>query len=77
MEQNDVSAKAIVFSQFVNMLDLIEFRLQKVRFDTIRAIAASVPKLNLLPVFVCVSVCLGTGSVQVREAVRTHERRPA
>ena len=29
MQQNDLGAKAIVFSQFVNMLDLVEYRLQR------------------------------------------------
>ena len=29
MTQKDVGAKAIVFSQFVNMLDLLDYRIQK------------------------------------------------
>ena len=29
MQQHDLGAKAIVFSQFVNMLDLVEYRLQR------------------------------------------------
>jgi DNA repair protein RAD16 len=36
MQQQDLGAKAIVFSQFVNMLDLVNYRLQRGGFGCVK-----------------------------------------
>lgn len=36
MEERDVGAKAIVFSQFVNMLDLVDYRIQLGGLKTVK-----------------------------------------
>jgi DNA repair protein RAD16 len=36
MQQRDPAAKAIVFSQFVNMLDLLEYRIKRGGIDCVK-----------------------------------------
>ena len=49
MVENDPGAKAIVFSQFVNMLDLLEYRIQMGGIDCVKLMGSlSVDQRDLI-----------------------------
>ena len=69
LRRQDCTTKSIVFSQFVNFLDLIAYRLQKAGFTVSDSHRATI-KLHLIAVQIC--RLEGTMSPQARDATIKH-----
>jgi DNA repair protein RAD16 len=73
LRNQDATTKSIVFSQFVNFLDLIAFRLQRAGFTVTRFVSLVRTSANGTP-----QICRleGTMSPQARDATIQHFSEP-
>lgn len=72
LRRQDATTKSLVFSQFVNFLDLIAFRLQRSGFNVRTRV------MLMLPILTSFKICRleGTMSPQARDATIKHFSEP-